>query len=347
MNKTVGKYLVKLQWKMLFGLSIFIFAFVFLFTFVDAMRRVPNYINFPIFVGGAISLIKTPIVFCELFIYVYFISAVIVLWNLANSQQITVLKSIGKSPKQILYPFLGVGAVIGTLFVFAVHPSCMYLSKHVKKIEHLMISEENEIRYNIWLSKKQNNEIFYIDNFSGDILKNVFIFKNGETTFSKEIKIDSTQDKWLLKDGYISGNKLEIFSSKEIKSLISIDDIRKFSVSSDKSDIYEIVERLFDKNFYVVDLSKYVIQLNKILSNGIMLFIFAMVSAILCFPLNRYKTKTFISLGVIFTSVVTRLIMNLCENVGNSGIMSPLICIWAPILIFFLLSLSVLIWKET
>lgn len=346
MDKTVGKYLIRLQGKMFLGLSAFIFAFVFLFTFVDAMRRVPNNVNFPILVGGAISLIKTPIVFCELFVYVYFISAVTVLWSLANSHQITVLKSIGKSPNQILYPFLNVGAVIGTLFVFAVHPSCMYLSKHVKQIEHLMIAEENEIRYNVWLSKKQSNEVFYIDNFSGDVLKNVFIFKNGETVFSKEVKVDSVRDKWLLKDGYVSGDKLELFSEKEIENLISIDDIRKFSVPSDKSGIYEIVDRLFDENFYVVDLDKYVIQLNKILSNGIMLFIFAMISAILCLPLNRYKTKTFMSLGVILTSVGTRLIMNLCENVGNAGIMSPLVCIWTPILVFFLLSLSVLIWKE-
>lgn len=345
MDKTLWKYLIKLQVKMLFNLSLFIFAFIFLFTFVDNMRRVPENCLYPILTGATLAICKSPIVFCDLFTYLYFISAVTVLWRLANSHEITVLKSIGKSPKQILHPFLGVGTIIGLFFIFAIHPACMYLSKNMNYIEHKLIDATESSEKDIWISKKDGNkEIIHISSFKDEI-NYISIFTNKESIFAH--KLDIKDNSWKLYNGYINTQKGSyIFDEKILPSLMTIDDIKRFSVSCTKCSIYNLFSCLFDNGFSVTNLGIYIIQLNKILSNGLMLFIFAMIAALMCLPLSRYRTKTSISSGVIFVSIGSRVIIDLCENVGNTGAISPIFCIWAPVLAILFISSSLLIWKE-
>ncbi|MDR0678163.1 MAG: LptF/LptG family permease, partial [Holosporaceae bacterium] len=105
MNKTLFKYIFKIQLKTMVFVSIAVFFLILLFDFAEVTRKYPISNMQETLFSIKLSLLRTPSIFCEILHYVYFITATFSLWNLCQSHQITIIKSSGRSPQQILYPF--------------------------------------------------------------------------------------------------------------------------------------------------------------------------------------------------------------------------------------------------
>ncbi len=345
-RNTFLKYLVKLQLKVFLGISLFVFSFIGLFSLVDIIRKIPKDFSSPISSGLIIALCKSFILFNEVFGYVYFVSAVIVLWKLANTNQITIMKTIGKSARVIISPFLKLGLFISVFWILSIHPCCMYLSKNLKNIENILLQKKTPQTFCTWISKKgENKEIIYIYNIVNNDIDGLSIFYDKSTIYASKAKIKESV--WELKDGYeIIKEEPRIFSEKNIKPPITIEEIFRFSVPSEKCDVYDLLKYYLEKDLYCVDLDRYIIAFNKLLASGFMLLIFAMIAAALCLPLNRYKTKTFLATCVISIAIISRTILSICESIGKVGVISPVVCVWAPVLAMFCFSLSALIWRE-
>lgn len=345
-NNIFLKHLIKMQLNVFSGISLFIFAFITLFSFVDTIRKIPKNFSSPVSSGLIISCCKALVLFNDVFGYIYFISAVIVLWKLANTHQITIMKTIGKSAKTIISPFLMLGTFISIFWIFSIHPACMYLAKNIKNIENTVLQKKVSPTFCTWIPKNgDSKEIIYIYNIVGDDIDGLSIFSESETIYASKTKIKNNI--WELKDGYeIKKGNPSTFVTKSIPAPITKEDISRFSIPSEKCDIYDLVRYYFEKDLYSVDLSQYIIAFNKLLSSGFMLLIYAMIAASLCLPLNRYKTKTFLATGVISISVISRAILSVFESIGKAGGIPPVICVWAPVIAMFCISLSALIWRE-
>ena len=122
MNRVLFGYIFKKQLKTIVFVSISVFSLILLFDFAEVSRKFPITSFSEILYALKLSLLRTPITFCEIINYVYFITATFSLWDLCRSHQITILKSIGKSPQQILFPFLSFSIFIGMCWLFVFHP---------------------------------------------------------------------------------------------------------------------------------------------------------------------------------------------------------------------------------
>lgn len=327
--------------------SAFVIGFIFIFTFADTMRKIPSSAEYPILLCAYLSLLRIPYTFCELSGYIYLIAATFSLWNLSQSHQITILKSLGKSSKQILLPYFALSAIVSVLFVFVFHPICVRAERLADYQDKVYLSMSNIYSSNLWMKKDCGGKLLYFGKLYKTGIENFLIknYSNDEDIYASSVEFRNNE--WVLKNGYVcrSGDCspfTEISAKPEIKS----DELDIYSIPPNRCGVYSLLKCIMANSSYVTDISKYIINLNKIFSNAFVFFLFSMIAAIVCLPLNRYKTKTFVSSTVIGSAVCLRLLSNICESLGANGSISPVLCVWAPMIISFMLSLAALIWKE-
>lgn len=344
MNKTYFKYFLKIQLQIIAVVACFVIGFIFVFTFADTMRKIPESAPYPMLLCMYLSALRIPYTFCELFGYVYLIAATFSLWNLSQSHQITVLKSLGKSPKQILLPYFFLSFLMCIGFIFIFHPICNRAERLADYQHKIYLSQSNMYSDNVWM--KDKDQVIYLGRFSKNNIENLLIkHQNGKSIYAESVAV--TDNQWSLKNGYeLKDDKCTYFDEKKITPVVVNEELELYSIPAHRCSIYSLIKCVFSQNSYATDIGKYVLNLNKIICNGLIFFLFSMIAAVVCLPLNRYKTKTFVSSTVIGFAVILRLINNICESMGTNGSLSPVLCVWIPMIIAFALSLSLLIWKE-
>ncbi len=345
MSKTFLKYFISMQLKIMFFVACFVIGFIFIFTFADMMRKIPYDAISPLSLCIYLSALRVPYTYCELVCYTYLIAATFSLWNLSQSHEITVLKSIGTSTHQILFPYFTLSFFIGISFIFIIHPLCVKVERFADYQEKIYLSKSSMSSKNVWM---QNTEkTIFIGKLSDSHMNCLSIINNkkNETLYADSVNIQNND--WQLLNGYIlKNNKIETFKKKTIKELINKKTIDLYSIVPQRSSVYSLLKCLYAKESYATDIGRYILNLNKIISNGVVFFLFSMIAAIVCLPLNRYKTKTFVSGSVIGSAILLHLFNGICESMGNNGSLSPIICIWIPTIAAISLSLALLIWKE-
>lgn len=345
MNGTLFKYFLKSQLKAMVLIAAVVICFVFVFTCADMMRRVTAAVESPVLICGYLSLLRIPYTCCNLFGYMYFIAATFSLWNLSQTNEITILKSIGKSPKQILFPFFFLSVLIGISYVFVVHPLSVRIDRFADYQDKAYLSKSTLYSRNLWM-KDANNNVF-IGQLSRDSMKCLLIrdVVTRDEMFADSVDIVGNQ--WLLKTGYSRANGVNtVFSEKLIRAPIGNEELEMYSIPPQKCGIYTLLRCLASEKSFVTDLSGYMINLNKVLSTGIVFLLFSIIAAIICLPINRYKTKTYVSSSVVCSAIGLHLFNNICGSMGRSGSLSPIICSWLPTIVALSLSIALLIWKE-
>lgn len=345
MSKTFFKYFLRMQIKIMFFVACFVIGFVFIFTFADMMRKIPSDAVSPLGLCVYLSLLRIPYTCCELAGYIYLIAATFSLWNLSQSHEITVLKSIGKSSRQILLPYFFLSFLIGVSFVFVVQPACVKIERFADYQDKEYLSKSTMYSNYLWLKNK--DEIIFMRRLfkTGINTLSVINYKTNEALYANAVKI--MPDGWKLLNGYIRTNDVTTaFKERTIQKVIADEELEVYSIPPQNCSIYALLHCLFAKKTYTTDVSKYIISLNKLFANGVIFFLFSMIAAIVCLPLNRYKTKTFVSGGVCSSAILLRLFSGICESMGGNGTLPPIICIWLPMIIAFSLALALLIWKE-
>jgi lipopolysaccharide export LptBFGC system permease protein LptF len=293
-----------------------------------------------------LSLLRSPSTFCEILHYVYFVTATFSLWTMCRSHQITILKSIGRSPQQILYPFLSFAAFLAMLWLFAIHPAGLLLEE--KYYANKSLNTSCEVTGGIWIDCPRNKRIIFIKNIYGNKIDGLSIFDHAskEKIFAKTAQI--ADDMWTLKNAVIIGknDKITNIDSLEFSPYISRDLIELLSKNPRKRDIYKLykVHRIQKKD--KVSLRLYEMELHKLLANCFSFFLFALMAATICFPINRYKTKINIAIKVISSAIFVRFFNSALEFISYEGTIPVQFACWALMLILSCISIALLIWRE-
>lgn len=345
MNRTLFKYIFFMQFKAMIFVAFLVFGLIYLFDFIEVMRKFPIASLADVFLVLKLSLLKAPLTFCEVAHYVYFITATFSLWSLCNSQQLTIMKSIGKSPSQILFPFISFAFFLAACWLFILHPfSILTDEKYKSHISASPILKQNE---NVWIDCAKNNKLIFIEKIKDSYLSNLVVFNLND---EHRLLVGSAWmegGKWILKDvNAVNRGKVRKRKLIRVKNFLSQDLIHLLSAIPKKSDIYSLYKIYMVQNKSQIELREYVFNFHKLLANCFTFILFALIAALICFPINRYRSKTNIAVRVIFYSIFIKFANNICEMFAMNGILSVALASWGIILILSLLSVSVLVWKE-
>ena len=347
MNRILFGYILKKQLKTIIFVSVSVFCLILLFDFAEVSRKF-SITNFSeILYALKLSFLRTPITFCEIINYVYFITATFSLWDLCRSQQITILKSIGRSPKQILVPFISFSIFIGMFWLFVFHPIGIKSENMYKRTVEDKSSSSIEKNNDIWIDFGKDKYVVFIKTIDKNKLSDFYLFdlKKNERLIAKSGEINSNivtlQNAALLKDNKFQNQELvKIFDN------ISSELIELLSLPPHRHDIYSLYKVYKIQKRDKVNLRLYELALQKLLANCATFILFALIAAVICFPINRYKSKTNIAMKVIFSVLFLRFSNSLLESMAYAGIISVVLSSWAIVLILIFLSIAVLVWKE-
>lgn len=347
MSRILFGYIFKKQLKTIFFVSVSVFFLILLFDFAEISRKF-SITNFSEILSALrLSFLRTPITFCEIINYVYFITATFSLWDLCRSQQITILKSIGRSPRQILIPFISFSIFIGMFWLFVFHPVGIKSENLYKRAVEANSSSSIEKNHDIWIDFGKDKYVVFIKTIDKNQLSDFHLFdlKKNERLIAKSGEINSNvvtlKDVSVLKD-----NRFQNLESIKIFDNISSELIELLSLAPHRHDIYSLYKVYKIQKRDKVNLRLYELTLQKLLANCASFILFALIAAIICFPINCYKSKTNIAMKVIFSVLFLRFSNSLLESLAYAGVISVVLSSWAVVLILTFLSIAVLVWKE-
>ena len=347
MNRLLFGYIFKKQLKTIIFVAISVFSLILLFDFAEVSRKFPITTLSEIFYALKLSLLRTPITFCEIINYVYFITATFSLWDLCRSHQITILKSIGKSPQQILVPFISFSIFIAMCWLFVFHPVGIRSENLYRRAIEEKSSSSFEKNNDIWIDFGKNKYVVFVKSIDKNQLSGFYLFnlKKNERVMAKSGEIDSNVIT-LKNVTILKNNQFQNLETVKIFDNISSELIDLLSLPPHRQDVYSLYKVYKIQNRDKVSLRLYELALQKLLANCATFILFALIAAVICFPINRYKTKTNIAIKVIFSALFLKFANSMLESLAYAGVISVVLSSWAVVLILMCLSVSVLIWKE-
>ncbi len=335
-----------MQLKSMIFVGVSVFCLILLFDFAEMARKYPISSFTETWFAIKLSLLRTPSTFCEVLHYVYFITATFSLWNLCTSQQLTILKSTGQSPRQILRPFITFAIFMSVIWLFIFHPLGLFTQKQYDRLtDNSVITKTNS---DIWIDYTKKKQVIFIKNITGNTISGLHIFntKDDDRLFAQQAEINSQQ--WILNNVTLikQGRVSNIDTLTVQYDIISQELIELLSWLPKHQNIYDLCRVYSIEKNNGVSLKLYELKLHNFLANGMSFILFALIAAIICFPINRYKTKTNIAIKVILASIVLRFCNNMFESLAYTGIVPIWLACWATVLILLCISIAILIWKE-
>jgi lipopolysaccharide export system permease protein len=326
-----------------------VFFLILLFDFAEITRKFPiSRLSETLFVIK-LSLLRTPSTFGEILHYIYFVTATFSLWSLCKSNQMTILKSSGHSPQQILYPFMSFALLAALIWLLMLHPVGLYCEKlyHQRTGGDVVTADPAEINRDVWVDCSGSNEIIFMKSIRENSMEGISIFntKDGRRTFARRATVK--EGSWILENvALVNGDKTENYDVLRMCSRVSLELMQLLLKSPQKQNIYHLSRIYGIQAKDRVALKFYELEFHKLLANCATFLLFSLLAAVICFPINHYKTKTDVAVKVIATSVLLRFANNILESLARAGLMSmPLAC-WAVVGSLFCAAVALLIWRE-
>jgi len=343
MKPTLFKYVLKMQIKSLCLISLFLFGLIVVFDFAEVSRRMPILNINELLLDAKISFFGAFSTFEAVAHYIYFITATLNLWHLSNSRQMIILKSSGQSPLQILYPFLTCATIFATFWLFVLQPSGIYGDHYCRQLKGGTTIESNE---NIWIDYNDDNLLF-IKKICKNQMTDVCFFNRRENVKIISQNASVENQNIIVHNGIeMSNNGLKSFQKQIIENVMNEQLSNIISLPSNKQSIYNLYCVYNVECQKGVLLKKYEIALQRLLANAFTFLLFALIAAVICFPLNRYKSKSDIVIQVIGIAIIMRFMNNVFETMGYGGVLSPFLAEWIVVLFVSLISIAILIWRE-
>ncbi len=335
-----------MQLKAMLFVSFFMFCLILLFDFAEVTRKFPISNIEQVLFAIELSLLRTPNTFCEILHYVYFITATFSLWHLCSSNQMTILKSAGRSPQQILFPFITFAFCMAAVWLFILHPGGNYTED---KYNELAKSQAREANENIWIDYTKDNKLIFVKRIEKNKIDGLYIFDTRENKriFAKKATI--SKNKWDLRNITIIdclSNTTKIVNNMTLYNKVSNELIEILKKSPRKHNIYSLSKVYPIQKADQVSLQLYEFELHKLLANCMHFILFALIAAAICFPINRYQTKTTIAVQVILIAMILRFANNMVDSLARTNVIGVVLGAWAVVITAVFITMGVLTWKE-
>lgn len=258
----------------------------------------------------------------------------------------TILKSSGRSPQQILGPFLSFAAFIAFMWLLVLHPCGNITEEKYRSIVHTNTQEANG---NVWIDYPKNNQLIFLESISNSEINGLYIFNTAQNQRIFAQKATIGDNTWNLKNITIvdcNTNKTSHEDNLVLYNKVSNALLDLLKKAPKKHDVYSLRNIYKIQKEDKVELHLYVFALHKLFANCLYFVLFALIAATICFPISRYRTRTGIAAEVILIAMFLRFISNLIDSLVKTSIVDVVWGAWAVVVIATLFTLSILTWRE-
>ena len=348
--KTYEKYLIKLFLKNLLIVTIIFICLTFILNILEELKFF-NELNLSLYYPLLFSFLNLPSLLFEIFPFIFLISTQMFFMHLYSKDEIIIFKNYGVRNIDIIKIISFVTLILGIFIIFGFHSFASNLKHNYLSFKnnftddnkYLAVINEN----GLWIKDEIENTVNIInaEKIEKNILKNVSIsqldenYKPIKTILANRVNIN--EDIWSIKNAEIfelNGNKSKQ-SNLKFKTNFNLEKINNLFSNLSSLNLLELKTHYEDYKSLGYSTLDIEIQINKLFSLPIYLFLMILVGSILMLNTKHNSSKVFhVIIGILLS--VTIYYINYFFNVMGSNERVPvLISVWFPFLIIGLFSI--------
>ncbi|PUU94242.1 MAG: YjgP/YjgQ family permease [Halanaerobium sp.] len=355
--KLMDKYIIK-EVSYPFILGVFIVTVILIGNYFFQLTDLIIVKKVPVPLVLQLLAYKIPSVMVETFPIAVLFATMTGIGRLNRENEITAIRMGGVSIFRLIIPLLVVGITVSGLTLILnekIVPWANHQANNIIRetiLKDAMPDPEEEVFF-----KGPQGRLFYVEEYdekAGE-LRRVVIYELGQDQFPEVITAERgiiEENRWLLNSGIIHQYDEQgrvIFESKFQEMEIQLTDEMKELYGSQKSSSEmsreELGKRiaLFKKSGINVD--SLMVDYHLKLAEPLTALLFVLISVPL--SLSGKESRT---LNLIFTIVIVFLyyvILSFSRSFGKNYILPPLVAAWLPNLIFLLLGVALLFWRDS
>ena len=350
--KVYIKFIILSFLKSLMLVSIIFFSLVFILntlTEVEFFNEIKVEPYFPIY----ISLLNTPALLFEMLPFIFLIATQFFFINIFNSNQIQIFKYSGLKNSKILGILSITSFLTGIIIILFFYSLSSNLKNIYLEIKNKYTTDDK------YLAVITNNGLWIKDNYYDEItniihasnIESHYLIDNFITQFDNDYnviryvyskKIDIKKNNWNVLNPTIYENEVTLkkkfikiqsnFNYEKIQSLFS--NLSSLSII----ELFKLKENYKSLKYSTTEVN---LQIQKILSYPLYLFLMTILSSIIMFNTRSFKSNTLkISVG-LFLSVIIYYIYNFFLVMGKTEKLTITIAVWLPLFLLFITNIII------
>ncbi|PLW77400.1 LPS export ABC transporter permease LptG [Cohaesibacter celericrescens] len=336
------------------------FLLVLLVDFVELIRRGGNKETADIFSLFLMSLYRVPELTERILPFATLFGSITAFLNLSRRLELVIVRASGMSAWQFMRPALLVAAGLG-IFAFAVYnPASAYLKDLSLEIDARIFgasfSMSGQTASQGWVRQKGED---------GDsILKAITSFDNGRqlggvTVFSYDKegnfieRVDARSGRlrsgyWALTDVLVSSasNAPRQYDSYLVSTHLTPEEANETIANPNSVPFWELPAIINQASRSGLPAHKYRLRYQTLLARPLLLAAMVLIAATVSLKVFRFGNVGKMILGGVLAGFVLYVVTELAKDLGNTGLVNPILSAWLPAIVASLIGFSILLYQE-
>src|SRR5919112_488350 len=355
---TLGRYLAWQFIKSILAVFGTVCALVFLLDFIELMRRAGDAEGATPGVLARLSLFRTPAVAEQVFPFAVLFGSMTALLQLSRKLELVIARSAGVSAWQFLQPGLLVAALFGIGSVMLYNPLSAALKQRASEQEARLFARAAKAPAgkDLWIRQKSidGQAIIRADGAVGRTteISRVTIFTFDDNgSFSERIEAPEA----ILRDGYWELKEARVLSASEepqtydtylLASNLEASQVRQTFTPPESVPFWAMDETIAQTERSGLDATRYRLQYDILLARPLLFVVMVIVAASVSLRFFRFGGVARMVLGGVAAGFMLYVATRLMEDLGGSGLVSPVVAAWFPGVVGSLLGTLALLYQE-
>ena len=342
------RYVITVLW-FLFG----VVSIIYLIDFCEVVGNISEEAGQNLGDALLITALRLPYILQQTIPFIALFSAMVALIALNRRHELVVARAAGISVWQFIMPFVIGAALLGAASVLALNPLASWSQKRALGLEAVGGKQDQVVPWLRQITDGQDTIIGGrgIAENGTELLDAVVIYFDDQGGIAKRQDANRavlSDGLWTLHDvtqteaGELSTHMDEV----QVKTNLEEDFVQQHLVQPDLVSFFALPRQITLARQFGTSTSALETQYNYLLSLPLLLVAMTLIAATVCLKFSRFAQSPTVILGGILSGFLLYVTSVLVKAFGSSGILSPLLAAWIPVVVAMALGLTILLHQE-
>jgi lipopolysaccharide export system permease protein len=357
-GNTLGRYLSMRFTKSILAVFLTVFGLVYTIDFVELMRRAGDTEGATPALMARLALFRTPSVAEHVLPFAVLFGSMAALLQLSRKLELVVARAAGISAWQFLQPGVLVAILIGSTAVAAYNPLSAFLKQKASAIEAEVFAKANRPASgkNVWLRQKSVDGQAIVRaeasvETTAKLVGVTFFTFDRDGKFQERVEAREA----VLREGYWELTDARVLSEREepqsfgtylIASNLEAGQVRQTFTPPDAVPFWQLDETIAQTERAGLDATRYRLQYDALVARPLLFVAMVLVAASVSLRFFRFGGVARMVLGGVAAGFLLYVATRLMEDLGASGLLSPVVAAWFPAVVGSLLGTLALLYQE-
>lgn len=355
------RYISKKFFFAILGVFALIFLLIFLVDFVEILRLSSKYGAYSFFSLVLLTLLRLPS-FAELSLpFAVLAGSIVSFLLLSRSSELTVIRASGISVWQFVLPGILVAFFLGIIATTLYNPLAAWAKEQSENLYASTFGKQSSFLQQkggayAWLRQ------IGVDGPSvmkakavakkGTLLSGVTVFiYDNNNRFMERIEANNAELRlgyWKLQDATISGvdRQPEFYKTYILSTYLTPTQVLDFIGSADSISFWNLPRFIENAEAAELPATQFKVQYQLLLSRPLLLISMVLLAATCSIRIFRFGNIQNLVLGGLSAGFLYFIGAEISRNLGLSGIATPMVAAWTPIIMAFCITLTILLYQE-